>query len=248
MAVRPIEEQDCEEDATEAECEHGARKAEMMRSPSLPSGAEVEEHEKTHLPFRSWCRDCVGGKGKQAEHRRLTQAEVGQELHMNFAFMGVEESEELIPFWWQKKGRRGCSCQRGCTQNLQQSLQRRERFASGNWVRAHCNDCKSDDELAMSALVTQIGKLRAANGGQRFSVEMSSAFSSASNVVERGVQTVQGKVRVLRRAAEEKWRVKLETAGAQHMAMVGGVRVRGEVGQDGKTLYELCKAPWLGFR
>ena len=46
MAVRPVEEQDCEEEAMEAECEFGARKAEMMRSPSLPSGAEVEEHEK----------------------------------------------------------------------------------------------------------------------------------------------------------------------------------------------------------
>ena len=52
---------------------------------------------------------------------------------------------------------------------------------------------KSDNEPAMSALVTQIGKLRAANGGQRFSVEMGPVYSSLSNgVVERGVQTVQG--------------------------------------------------------
>ena len=62
---------------------------------------------------------------------------------------------------------------------------------------------KSDNMPAMSALVTQIGKLRAANGGQRFSVEMSTAYSSASNgVVERGVQTVQGQDRVLRSAVE----------------------------------------------
>ena len=31
---------------------------------------------------------------------------------------------------------------------------------------------KSDNEPAMSALLTQIGKLRAAKGGQRFSVEI----------------------------------------------------------------------------
>ena len=72
---------------------------------------------------------------------------------------------------------------------------------------------KSDNEPAMSALVTQIGKSRAATGGQRFSVEMSTAYSSASNgVVERGVQTIQGHVRVLRSAVEEKWGVKLKTA------------------------------------
>ena len=48
MAVRPVEEQDCEEESMEAEYELGARKNEMMRSPSLPNTAEVEEHEKTH--------------------------------------------------------------------------------------------------------------------------------------------------------------------------------------------------------
>ena len=46
MAVRLVEEQDCEEESMEAECEFGARKTEMMRSLSLPNGAEVEEHAK----------------------------------------------------------------------------------------------------------------------------------------------------------------------------------------------------------
>ena len=27
--------------------------------PVLPSEAEVEQHELTHLPFRNWCRQCV---------------------------------------------------------------------------------------------------------------------------------------------------------------------------------------------
>ena len=30
-----------------------------------PSEAEVEQHELTHLPFRSWCRHCVHDKGKE---------------------------------------------------------------------------------------------------------------------------------------------------------------------------------------
>ena len=28
-----------------------------------PAKAEREEHEKTHLPFRSWCKACVKGRG-----------------------------------------------------------------------------------------------------------------------------------------------------------------------------------------
>ena len=115
---------------------------------------------------------------------------------------------------------------------------------------------KSDNEPAISALVTHIGKLRAANGDQRFSVEMSPAYSSARNgFVERGVQTVQGQVRVLRSAVEEKWGVKLETAHSIWPWLVEYASFlinRGEVGHDGKTPYERCKAkrgklPGLAF-
>ena len=51
---------------------------------------------------RLTCRSEVGaataskGKGKQAKHRRLTQEEVAPEMHMDFAFMVDEESEELL--------------------------------------------------------------------------------------------------------------------------------------------------------
>ena len=179
----------------EAECEFGPRKAEMMRSPFLPSGAEVVEHEKTHLPFRSWCRQCVRGKGKQADHRRLTQEEVGPELHMDFAFMEMNKVRSSLPFWWQLKGRRGCSCQRWCKQksSAEFAAKRTLAFIREIGYEHVAMTVKSDNEPAMSALVTQIGKLRAANGGQRFSVEMGPVYSSASNgVVERGVQTVQG--------------------------------------------------------
>ena len=43
----------------------GATEAQPARPgivPVLPSEAEVEQHELTHLPFRSWCRHCVRAK------------------------------------------------------------------------------------------------------------------------------------------------------------------------------------------
>ena len=33
------------------------------QDPKEPTKVEREEHEKTHLPFRSWCRHCVRGRG-----------------------------------------------------------------------------------------------------------------------------------------------------------------------------------------
>ena len=41
----------------------------IAADPFLPSAAEVEEHRITHMPYRSWCRECVEGKAI-GEHRR----------------------------------------------------------------------------------------------------------------------------------------------------------------------------------
>ena len=41
-------------------------------SPQRPSAADVEEHRVTHIPCRSWCRECVEGKalGEQRGHAK----------------------------------------------------------------------------------------------------------------------------------------------------------------------------------
>ena len=49
----------------EEEEEYGLRKTERKQDPREPSAEERIEHEKTHLPFRSWCRHCVRGRGKE---------------------------------------------------------------------------------------------------------------------------------------------------------------------------------------
>ena len=35
----------------------------------MPSKKEVEDHERTHFPFRSWCKHCVFGRAKNNFHR-----------------------------------------------------------------------------------------------------------------------------------------------------------------------------------
>ena len=60
---------------------------------------------------------------------------------------------------------------------------------------------KTDSEPALVA-VADVAKVRASRGAQR----TSPAYSSKSN----GVQTIQGVVRTLRSAIEEKWMVKLD--------------------------------------
>ena len=34
-----------------------------------PTLAEREEHERTHIPYRSWCRHCVAARATNPAHR-----------------------------------------------------------------------------------------------------------------------------------------------------------------------------------
>ena len=40
-----------------------------VAAPYNPTKAEIEQHNVTHLPYRSWCPVCVKAKGKATGHR-----------------------------------------------------------------------------------------------------------------------------------------------------------------------------------
>ena len=68
-----------------------------LHDPKLPSRAEVDAHNLTHLPFRSWCRHCVRGRGQEESHRKC-EAREGDgvpEIHFDFAFPGSHGQEGL---------------------------------------------------------------------------------------------------------------------------------------------------------
>ena len=74
-AIRPLgqvvnmdEMVNAKEDVEEEMKEHGRREV-KMNDPKMPSKEEVEKHNMSHLPFRSWCRHCVRGKGKELAHK-----------------------------------------------------------------------------------------------------------------------------------------------------------------------------------
>ena len=51
----------------------------VIRSPKEPTKAEREEHEATHLPFRSWRTHCLRGRGRNKPHQRqIVDADVDE--------------------------------------------------------------------------------------------------------------------------------------------------------------------------
>ena len=43
-------------------------KANFLKCPGQPSAQEEEDHRCSHIPFRSWCRYCVMGRGLGTPH------------------------------------------------------------------------------------------------------------------------------------------------------------------------------------
>ena len=65
-AVRPIDSKKEHEVGQDAE---EAVEVKAPKVPVRPTQDEVEKHNITHLPFRSWCPCCVAGKAKSEPHR-----------------------------------------------------------------------------------------------------------------------------------------------------------------------------------
>ena len=40
-------------------------------TPQLPSQSDIDDHCITHIPYRSWCRFCVEGRGREMAHKEV---------------------------------------------------------------------------------------------------------------------------------------------------------------------------------
>ena len=74
-----------------------------MMTPAL---AEREEHERTHIPCRSWCRHCVAARASNPAHRRRKFAKAVEDdrdmkqVSCDYCFMrdqpGMESAKILV--------------------------------------------------------------------------------------------------------------------------------------------------------
>ena len=67
-------------------------------SPKDPTKKQREEHERTHLPYRSWCEDCVRARARNAPHHKQKAEDPLEEIkvpriHMDYFFMSREDEK-----------------------------------------------------------------------------------------------------------------------------------------------------------
>ena len=230
------------------EGEAGTRTTRKMLNPALPSPDEVLEHNKTHLPFRNWCRHCARGRGVEMAHRTVKQESGLPELHLDFAFFGEEgEPGNTITVLVARERTTRMTMSSAVPSKSTGTFIARRVVAFMREVGCEHGDVivKSDQEPAMTALLSEVGRVRAAGGGGKFIVESSPVGSSASNgIVERAIRSVEQQTRVLKSCLEERWSCKIP---ARHPIMPWLIEYasvllnRFEVGRDGRSAYERSK-------
>ena len=53
--------------------EEARRMPKGLKRAYTPSAQEILEHNRTHTPYRNWCKHCVAGRGPNLPHRRAPQ-------------------------------------------------------------------------------------------------------------------------------------------------------------------------------
>ena len=80
--------------------EEEGRKPAGLRAPKVVSKEEREEHERTHIPYRSWCRACVRGRCRKRAHRQRSEEDKAKDrnaavprISMDYHFMSRDDEE-----------------------------------------------------------------------------------------------------------------------------------------------------------
>ena len=232
----------------EEETQAGIRTTAKIMDPMLPTQDEIDEHMKVHLPYRSWCCHCVRARGKAADHRRQVQNErIIPEFHMDYMFMGsahtkvTQDTKAATILGVKEKDKR---------MHMASVVPRKggsvdfivKRVLAFLDEMGYANSpvlFKTDQE---PSIVDLVNKLKGFRAGITTFIENSPVGASASNgVMERGVQALEGMIRVLKDALETRWGVEIDSNHkiiswiAEYAAVLLN---RYEVGHDGKTGYE----------
>ena len=109
LNVCPIVEDEMDEEDMDDKEEQSAESRAVrvgQKKTVTPTLAEREEHERTHIPYRSWCRHCVAARASNPAHRCRKFAKAVEDdkdmkqVSYNFCFLrdqpGMESAKILV--------------------------------------------------------------------------------------------------------------------------------------------------------
>ena len=232
--------------------------AKVARAPVRPTEEEVEIHNATHVPFRSWCPFCVAGKAKVNSHlqKDVDRPSDVPVISLDYAFLGDGDKAEA--------GHDEVEAAEGAADTESESLKvlvlhdREYKYITSTvvprkgdhpWAIHSVGEdvslllgrkravFKSDQEPSMKRLKAAVRR--------EFSVdlaeELSAVGESQSNgEVENAIQRVEGQVRTLKCQLEHRLGVVLESDSPILPWLIrhaGALISRYQIGADGMTAY-----------
>ena len=215
-----------------------------LPSPTLPSKKEVEFHNLTHIPYRSWCPFCVAARRKNDAHKSSSGEKRTVPLFCaDYCFVREDDDDDTLSLC---VGRLhpGCAtvaipCE--SKGHDEYAVHRLRAFLKSEGISRLVY--KSDQERALRKLLTDVVAEAQKNGDILSAVPESSAVGeSASNGhAEAAVQQVEDQLRTCKAALESRLSKKIPTNHPVMMWLVEHVASlinRHFVTSEGVTAYQ----------
>ena len=254
-----------EEEEEEKEPEEG-RVAKGITAPKGPTAKEREEHERTHIPYRSWRKYCVQGRGGNKPHRRMGgeqgEGEEEKQVHrvcMDYGFLSkkdkAQETNPMIVMIDDNGAVYGRIVgQKGVGENREMEwLIRDMNEELDSWGhRGKKLIIKSDQEVSIEALQKAVADTRS---GETIPELAPRGESQSNGRAEDAVRRIREYARVLKEQLEDKIQDVLDPGDCIMQWLVRWAALLitlFSVGTDGKSAYERirgkrCKTEVIRF-
>ena len=206
-----------EEMPTEEEDEQqSANKAKAMMQPVQPTPQEIQQHNLTHMPYRSWCPVCIQSRGRQTSHQQQTSKQ--PVIQVDFTYIKTYEDKWPVPILT------AIDIQTGMAMATMLTDKKGQFAYAQACLQAFILECgraegilQSDQEEYLMALLRATAK---ATGNM--TVRFAPAYSSqSSGSIERFHRTLAGHIRTLRTQVQQNYNTRLPTT---HPIMAWAVR------------------------
>lgn len=210
------------------------REPRVLKDLGRPTPDEVEKHNVTHMPFRSWCPACVAGRARDRLHKRMDGDEVKRvpEIVCDYAFLGSAGDEVTILVLVARDRR---------TQmifGLSHEHSARELEMGIRKLGYYEVVLKCGSEPALKSVQEEVRRLRK----EPTILDNSRVGDSRANgAAERAVQAIGEQVRVMRYGPESRLGANLKGSHAVTCWLVehsADVLNKHSVGSDGRTPHE----------
>ena len=238
-----VQDQNGDSEQMEIECgQYQDPPVKIARDPGAPTEQEVEEHNATHLPHRSWCPVCVKARSKEDPHdkkKKQKDKEGKPIVAMDYKTLGEEADEDdKITMMVIKDEASGCVAAHVCSQ----------KGASDQWLVSRiCDDLdmfghteivlKSDGE---PAIVQVQNAVKGTRNHPTICQNPPAYDPQANGSAERAVQEVTNQIKAMKIGLQYRIGAQITTEWKimEWIVELASVLLnRCLIGKDGKTAY-----------